>query len=73
VITASPDRAHHVDDRGAIPLPTAARTICGLPTGPPVVLLADVARQVLLVLLAATVTRVLAPHTAALISGSDEH
>jgi hypothetical protein len=68
-----PGGAHHVDDRGAIALPTAARRMCGLPTGPPVVLLADVARQVVVVLPAATVTRVLAAHTAALIGGSDEH
>jgi hypothetical protein len=72
VITATPGEAHHVDDRGAIALPTAARRMCGIPTGPPVVLLADIARQVVVVLPAATATRVLAAHSAALIGGSNE-
>lgn len=72
VITASHGAAHHVDDRGAITLPTAVRRMCGLPTGPPVVLLADIAQQVLVVLAATTVTHMLAAHTAALTGGSDE-
>lgn len=73
VIAAAAGGAHRVDDRGAITLPAADRRMCGIPTGPPVVLLADAPRQLLVVQSAATVARMLIVHQAALIGDSDEH
>ena len=54
--------AHRIDDRGAVALPAAARWMCGIPTGLPVVLIAIVHRQLLIVHPARTVARVLAAH-----------
>lgn len=56
---------HRVDDRATLTLPAAARRMCGIPTGPTVVLVAVVPEQTLLVHPAATVARLLAAlHTA---------
>lgn len=54
--------AHRIDHRGAIALPAAARRMCGIPAGPPVVLVADVRRQRLVVHPAAAVIRLLTEH-----------
>jgi hypothetical protein len=57
VIVIAPDPAgrHVVDHRGAVTLPAAARRMCGIEPGPPLVLAAAVREQVLVVHPAATV------------------
>lgn len=62
MIVAAVGGAHRVDHRGVIALPAAARRMCGLPAGAPVVLVADVRRQRLVVHPAAAVIRLLADH-----------
>jgi len=67
VITPGPGNRHRVDDRGALPLPAAARRMCGLTSGSPVILVAAVHEQILFVQPAAIVARLLAAQYAKLI------
>lgn len=67
VIVAADGGAHRVDHRGAIALPAAARRMCRIPTGPPVLLIADLRRQRLVVHPASAVVRLLADNDSGLI------
>jgi hypothetical protein len=71
VMMGAADGAHRIDARGAVALPAAARRMCGIPTGSPVVLVAIVHRQLLIVHPARTVARVLAAHHTGLIGTDD--
>lgn len=64
LIVLAPDPAgwHRIDSRGAVTLPAAARRMCGIDPGPPLLLAATVAEQLLVVHPAATVARLLASH-----------
>jgi hypothetical protein len=62
---------HRIDDRGGLALPAAVRRMCGITIGPPVVLVADVPEQTLLVHPARTITRLLAMHYQTLIGIPD--
>lgn len=62
---------HRIDDRRALALPAAARRMCGITIGPPVVLVAAVPEQTLLIHPATTVTRLLAAHHRTLIGTPD--
>lgn len=63
-IASVPGGRHRVDDRGALALPVAARRMCGITIGRPVILAAAVAQQVLVVHPAAALARLLTvPHT----------
>jgi hypothetical protein len=53
---------HRIDDRNLLALPATARRMCGITVGPPVVLVADVSEQTVLIHPAITVTRLLATH-----------
>jgi bifunctional DNA-binding transcriptional regulator/antitoxin component of YhaV-PrlF toxin-antitoxin module len=70
-ITSAAGGRHRVDDRGALALPAAARRMCGITIGPPVVLVAALRQQLLVVHPAATVARILAAHHAKLIGIRD--
>jgi hypothetical protein len=59
-IASVPGGRHRIDNRGALALPAAARRMCGITLGPPVVLAAAVGEQLLLVHSAATVAGLLA-------------
>lgn len=71
VVSSVSGGAHHVDDRGALALPAAARRMSGIAIGPPVVLVADVPEQTVLIHPAITVTRLLAAHHRTLIGTHD--
>ena len=71
VIRSVSGGAHHVDDRGALALPAAARRMCGIAIGPPVVLVAAVPEQTVLIHPAAIVTRLLTSHYRTLIGTHD--
>lgn len=62
VVASAPAGRHIVDRRGAIALPTAARRMCGIEPGPPLVLAATVREQVLVMHPAATVAQLLTAH-----------
>ncbi|QYN33508.1 hypothetical protein K1T35_34150 [Pseudonocardia sp. DSM 110487] len=51
LIVVQPARtgSHALDSRGALPLPAAARHMCGIEPGPPVLLAASVAEQSLVI------------------------
>ncbi|MER5337341.1 hypothetical protein [Micromonospora sp. NPDC002717] len=69
LITSAPDGTHAVGARGALPLPVAARQMCGI-TSQQVVLLAAVpARDLLVVHSSNTITRLLADLHAAVLGG----
>lgn len=62
---------HRIDNRDALALTAAARRMCGIAIGPPVVLIADVPEQTLVIHAAVTVTRLLAAHYRTLIGTHD--
>jgi bifunctional DNA-binding transcriptional regulator/antitoxin component of YhaV-PrlF toxin-antitoxin module len=62
VAASTPRGLHVVGSRGVLTLPAAARSMCGIEPGVPVVLLASPAENVLVVHPASTVTRLLAQH-----------
>ena len=62
VIRSPPGGGHRVDDRCALALPAAARRLSGITIESPVVLVAAVHEQVLLVHPSAAVARLLAAH-----------
>jgi bifunctional DNA-binding transcriptional regulator/antitoxin component of YhaV-PrlF toxin-antitoxin module len=64
---------HRVDDRGALALPAAARRMCGITISRPVILLAAVHQQILVVHPAATVAGLLAARYTTLIGARDAH
>lgn len=61
-IASVPGGRHRVDDRGALALPAAARRMCGITIGRPVILAAAVHQQTLIVHPAAALARLLAVH-----------
>jgi bifunctional DNA-binding transcriptional regulator/antitoxin component of YhaV-PrlF toxin-antitoxin module len=63
---------HIIDGRGGLPLPAAARRMCGIEPGPPLILAATVAEQVLIIHPAATVARLLAAYYTDLLSQASE-
>jgi hypothetical protein len=73
VIASVPGGRHCIDNRGALALPAAARRMCGITLGPPVVLAAAVGEQLLIVHSAATVAGLLAMHYTTLIGIHDAH
>jgi hypothetical protein len=62
VVASVPAGRHVIDGRGGLPLPAAARRMCGIKPGPPLVLAAAVADQVLVIHAATMVARLLAAH-----------
>jgi len=72
-IASLPGGRHRIDNRGALPLPAAARRMSGITLGPPVVLAAAVGEQLLIVHSAATVAGLLAMHYTTLIGTHDAH
>lgn len=70
-IASVPGGRHRIDDRGALALPAAARRMCGITLGPPVVLAAAVREQLLIVHSAATVARLLAARYTTLMGTHD--
>jgi hypothetical protein len=64
---------HRGDDRGALALPAAARRMCGITISRPVILLAAVHQQILVVHPAATVAGLLAARYTTLIGARDAH
>jgi len=64
LIVIAPDEVgwYRIDARCGVTLPAAARRMCGIKPGPPLVLAAAVAEQLLVVHPAATVARLLAGH-----------
>jgi hypothetical protein len=71
VISSVSGGGHRIDDRRALALPAAARRMCGIAIGPPVVLIAAVPEQTVLIYPAITVTGVLAAQYATLIGTHD--
>jgi bifunctional DNA-binding transcriptional regulator/antitoxin component of YhaV-PrlF toxin-antitoxin module len=71
VIRSVPGGRHRIDDRRALALPAAVRRMCGIAIGPPVVLVAAVPEQTVLIHPAITVTRLLAAHHRTLIGTHD--
>lgn len=71
VISSVSGGGHRIDNRSALALPAAARRMCGITIGPPVVLVAAVPEQTLLVHPATTVTWLLAAHYSTLIGTPD--
>jgi hypothetical protein len=69
LITARPDGAHVVGARGALPLPVAARQMCGIHPHQVVLLAAIPARDLLVVHPSNTITRLLADLHAAVLGG----
>lgn len=72
LITAAPGGTHVVGARGALPLPAAARQMCGITSQQVVLLAAIPARDLLVVHPSNTITRLLADLHAALL-GSPSH
>jgi hypothetical protein len=70
-IASVPGGRHRIDNRGALALPAAARRMCGITLGPPVVLAAAVGEQLLLVHSAATVAGLVAMHYTTLMGACD--
>jgi hypothetical protein len=60
VIAAAPAGRHPVGSRGELPLPAAARTMCGIVAGQPVLLIAFPAHDLLVIHPASTVAQLLA-------------
>jgi hypothetical protein len=69
IVHAASTGPHVLDHRGALHLPAAARRICGIDAGPPVVLAALLPEQTLVIHPAAVVARLLAAHYADLLGG----
>jgi hypothetical protein len=72
VIGSSPAGIHVVGSREVLTLPAAARSMCGIEPGQPVVLLASLSQSVLVVHPATTVIRLLAQHHARLEGDRDD-
>jgi hypothetical protein len=72
VIGSTPCGLHVVGGRGVVALPAAARSMCGIEPGMPVVLLASPAQNMLVVHPASTITRLLAQHHARLEGDRDD-
>lgn len=70
-IASVPCGRHRVDGRGALALSAAARRMCGITIGRPVILLAAVHQQILVVHPAATVAGLLAARYTTLIGARD--
>jgi hypothetical protein len=68
VVAAAPAGPHAVDPRGALRLPAALRHLCGIEPGPPLVLAAAVAAQVVVVHPAIMVAELLAAHYTSLLT-----
>ena len=72
VIGATPGGLHAVGSRGVLTLPAAARSMCSIEPGVPVVLLASPGQNLLVVHPASTITRLLAQHHARLEGDRDD-
>jgi hypothetical protein len=74
LIVVQPDRTgpHVMDSRGALHLPAAARRMCSVDLGPPVVLAASVPEQTLVIHPEKVAARLLASHYANLLGGRHE-
>jgi hypothetical protein len=70
-ITSVPGGRHRIDDRAALALPAAARRMCGITIGQPVILLAAMHQQILLVHPAAALAGLLAARYTTLIGTRD--
>lgn len=68
--TTRPDGKHTIGARGALPLPAAARQLCGIHAHRPVLLAAIPARDLLVVHPSNTITRLLAERHAAVLGGT---
>jgi hypothetical protein len=68
VVAAAPTGPHAVDPRGAVRLPAALRHLCGIKPGPPLVLAAAVAAQMVVVHPALVVAELLAAHYTSLLT-----
>jgi hypothetical protein len=68
VVASAPAGRHVIDGHGGLPLPAAARRMCHIEPGPPLVLAAAIADQVLVIHPAAMVARLLAAHYTDLLS-----
>jgi hypothetical protein len=62
LIAATSDGQHTIDHRGAIKLPAPIRRLCGIEYGPPLVLVAVVPEQVMVVHPSTTVAHLLTTH-----------
>jgi hypothetical protein len=71
VISSMSGGRHRIDNRSALALPAAARRMCGITSGLPVLLVAAVDEQVLVVHPAASVMRLLAAQYSTLIGTPD--
>ena len=71
VIRSVSGGGHRIDVRNALALPAAARRICGIRIGPPVVRVAAVPEQTVLIHPVTSVTRLLAAHYRTLIGRHD--
>ncbi|MFI5489125.1 hypothetical protein [Micromonospora echinaurantiaca] len=69
LVTARPDGKHSVGARGALPLPAAARQMCGINSHQVVLLAAIPARDLLVVHPSNTITRLLADLHATVLGG----
>ncbi|MEH1017315.1 hypothetical protein V6U90_30020 [Micromonospora sp. CPCC 206060] len=72
LVTAGPDGRHTVGARGALPLPVAARQMCGITSHQVVLLAAVPARDLLVVHPSNTITRLLADLHAAVLEGPSD-
>jgi hypothetical protein len=72
VVGSMPGRLHGVGARGVLRLPAAARSMCAIQPGVPVVLHASPGQNVLVVHPASTITRLLAQHHARLEGDRDD-
>lgn len=70
IVAADRHGRHVVDSRGALGLPAALRRLCGIQPGPPLVLAAASAPQVLVIHPAAVVAELLAAHYTDLIGAA---
>ncbi|MEV0807632.1 hypothetical protein [Micromonospora sp. NPDC050200] len=70
LVTAAPDGTHVVGARGALPLPAAARQMCGVHPYQAVLLVAFPARDLLVVHPSNTITRLLADLHATVLGGA---
>jgi hypothetical protein len=71
IVGSAPAGLHVVGDRGELGLPAAARRMCGITPGPPVLLVAALPRDVLIVHPAHLIGQVLADWYAARAGGRD--
>ena len=72
VVGSAPSGRHAVGDRGDLALPAAARRLCGIAPGPPVLLVASVPEDRLVIHQASAVARLLGKLHARLVDGAGD-